>query len=149
MAVYAVPQVMAAAFAVSPLSGEVALLVKLVRVMCIGPVVLATGIFMRRRGRETSPMTGTQLLPWFVVGFCALLVLRNLGLLPVRVLPTLHDIGCSLTLWAMAGVGLCVELAAVRAVGLRVGLASALSMGFLVGVSLLLICGLGLHGGDR
>jgi uncharacterized integral membrane protein (TIGR00698 family) len=147
MAVYAVPQVMAAAYAVSPLSGDLALLVKLVRVMCLGPVVLATGVVMRWRGQATAPRPWTQVLPWFVVGFFALLTCRSLGLIPTAAVLALRSVGRSLTLWAMAGVGLGVELAAVRAVGLRVGLASALSMGLLVGVSLLLIVGLGLHAG--
>jgi len=147
MAVYAVPQVMAAAYAVSPLSGDVAVLVKLVRVLFLGPVVLATGVVMRWRGHATAPRSRTQLLPWFVVGFFALLTCRSLGLLPTAVVLALRTVGRSLTLWAMAGVGLGVELAAVRAVGLRVGLASALSMGLLVAVSLLLIVGLGLQVG--
>jgi uncharacterized integral membrane protein (TIGR00698 family) len=98
MAVYAVPQVMAAAFAGSPLSGEVALLVKLARVMCIGPVVLATGMCMRRRGHAASPLTRTQLLPWFVVGFFALFILRSLGAIPAGALPALRGVGRSLTL---------------------------------------------------
>jgi uncharacterized membrane protein YadS len=81
------------------------------------------------------------------VGFFALLTGRSLGLLPTAVVLALRTMGRSLTLWAMAGVGLGVELAVVRVVGARVGLASALSMGLLVAVSLLLIVGLGLHAG--
>jgi uncharacterized integral membrane protein (TIGR00698 family) len=147
MAVYAVPQVMAAAYAVSPLSGDVALLVKLVRVMCLGPVVLATSIFLRWRGHATAARPWTQLLPWFVVGFFTLLTCRSLGLIPTATVLALRTVGRSLTLWAMAGVGLGVELAAVRAVGPRVGIASALSMGLLVAVSLILVFGLGLYAG--
>jgi uncharacterized integral membrane protein (TIGR00698 family) len=147
MAVYAVPQVMAAAYAVSPLSGDVALLVKLVRVLCLGPVVLAIGVVLRWRGHATASRPWTQLLPWFVVGFFALLTCRSLGLLPPATGLALRTVGRSLTLGAMAGVGLGVELAAVRAVGPRVGIASALSMGLLVAVSLLLIISLGLHAG--
>jgi len=147
MAVYAVPQVMAAAYAVSPRSGDVALLVKLVRVMCLGPVVLATSAVMRWRGHATAPRPWTQLLPWFVVGFFALLTCRSLGVLPTATVLALRTLGRGLTLWAMAGVGLGVELATVRAVGPRVGLASALSMGLLVAMSLLLIVGLGLQAG--
>src|SRR5665213_2774939 len=40
LTVYAVPQVLAAAFPVSVLSGQVGTLVKLVRVLMLGPVVL-------------------------------------------------------------------------------------------------------------
>lgn len=50
MTVYAVPQVIAASFPVSQFSGEVATLVKLVRVMFLGPVVLFFGIALRNTG---------------------------------------------------------------------------------------------------
>src|SRR5262245_41213591 len=102
---------------------------------------------MRWRGHAIAPHAWTQVLPWFVVGFFALLTGRSLGLIPTAALLALRSVGRSLTLWAMAGVGLGVELATVRAVGPRVGIASALSMGLLAAVSLLLIFGLGLHVG--
>ncbi len=53
MTVYAVPQVLAATFPVSTLSGQIGTLVKLVRVLMLGPVV----IFFALRAR--SSQTGT------------------------------------------------------------------------------------------
>src|ERR1051325_1037331 len=52
LTVYAVPQVLAAAFAVSQLSGQVATAVKLARVLMLGPVV--TFFALRGRAKGTS-----------------------------------------------------------------------------------------------
>ncbi len=51
LTVYAVPQVLAAAFAVSPLSGQVATVVKLARVLMLGPVVVFFALRAPRRGQ--------------------------------------------------------------------------------------------------
>lgn len=146
MAVYAVPQVVAAAFAVSQLSGEVATLVKLMRVMLLAPVVLLTGLYMRTQGNEQHAVKRSQLMPWFVVGFFSLAALRSLELIPHELIQPLRDSGRLLTIWAMAGLGLGVEIAAIRTVGPRVGLASMLSMVLLVCLSIILIEVLGING---
>ena len=146
MAVYAVPQVVAAAFAVSTLSGQVATLVKILRVMFLAPVVLFTGFFMRQRSETTHQITRSQLLPWFVIGFFIMLGIRSSGVLSSEVVEAMRELGKGLTIWAMAGLGLGVELAAIRSVGPRVGLTSILSMCLLVAISLCLVYLLGIDG---
>ena len=148
MSVYAVPQVVAAAFAVSPLSAQIATLVKLMRVMFLGPVVLATGLAMKLRGRGQTNIRRSQLLPWFVIGFFAFLCLRSLGAIPAEAIAPLRQSGKALTVWAMAGLGLGVELAAIRSVGPRLALTSLLSMALLVALGIGLSLALGLDGGD-
>ena len=49
LTVYAVPQVLAATLPVSALSGQVGTLVKLTRVLMLGPIVIGLSIAMRRR----------------------------------------------------------------------------------------------------
>jgi uncharacterized membrane protein YadS len=138
--------VVAAAFAVSTLSAEVATLVKLMRVMFLGPVVLGTGLVMRLRNRQQTNVRRSQLLPWFVIGFFLLLSLRSLGAIPESAAEPMRDAGKALTIWAMAGLGLGVEFAAIRSVGPRVGLTSVLSMALLVALSIGLALALGLDG---
>lgn len=125
MSVYAVPQVVAAAFPVSQLSGEVATLVKLTRVLLLGPVVVAMGLLFRggaaRRGLSTY-------VPWFVAAFLLLAALRSTGLLPDTVAGPAREASRLLTILAMAGLGFGVELAAVRAVGPRVAAAVVTSL---------------------
>jgi uncharacterized integral membrane protein (TIGR00698 family) len=84
MGVYAVPQVVAAAFPVSELSGEIATTVKLARVLMLGPVVLTVGMVMAALGSHGlgSRLRWTTVLPWFVIGFALLAALRVAGWLP-------------------------------------------------------------------
>jgi uncharacterized integral membrane protein (TIGR00698 family) len=139
MAVYAMPQVVAAGYAVSHTSGEVATLVKLLRVMFIGPVVIATGLFIKARGGGDYYLKRSQILPWFVVGFFLLLMLRSSGVIPESAIHPIQDLGRLLTILAMAGLGLGVEFAAIKSVGPRVGVTSVLSMVMLIVLSLSLV----------
>ncbi|MBM4416855.1 MAG: putative sulfate exporter family transporter [Chloroflexi bacterium] len=132
MAVYAVPQVIAAAFPVSQLSGEVATTVKLTRVLLIGPVVIAASLLFRHgSGRGLA-----SFLPWFVIGFLILAAARSTSLLPTAPAELLREGSRALTLVAMAGLGFGVEIAAVRAVGARVAAAVLASLTFLLAVTL-------------
>ena len=148
MSVYAVPQVIAAAFPVSQLSGEVATLVKLTRVMLLGPVVLVTALVMSRRGEPGQPKRGwNTYAPWFVVVFLVLAALRSGGALTDALALPARDLSRGLTIVAMAGLGFGVDLGAVRLVGLRVGAAVIISLAFLVGLTLALVRLLGIAGG--
>lgn len=141
MGVYAVPQVLAAAFPVSALSGEIATTVKLGRVMLLGPLVLAVGLAMSLigAGEDRARVRWQAALPWFLVGFVTLAAARNLGLLPDPLVQPLRALGSWLTILAMAGLGLGVRLAVVRTVGPRVGIAVVLSLALLISLTLLLI----------
>jgi len=146
MSVYAVPQVVAAAFPVSQLSGQVATLVKLSRVVLLGPVVVLFAFIYRNRGGGAARRGWNTYLPWFVAMFFVLAVLRSTGLLPSGVVRPARDTSRYLTILAMAGLGFGVEVAAVRKVGPRVGSAVVVSLLFMVTVTLTLIHVLGISG---
>ena len=144
MSVYAVPQVIAAAFPVSQLAGEVATLVKLMRVMLLGPVVLLFALLYR--GGAGAERSWKTYLPPFVVVFLALAALRSLGILPGALAVPAQDASRALTTVAMAGLGFGVDLAAVRKVGPRVGAAVIISLAFMIGLALTLIRALAIGG---
>jgi uncharacterized integral membrane protein (TIGR00698 family) len=152
MSVYAVPQVVAAAAPVSLLSLEVATLVKLTRVLLLGPAVLVVGGLFRLMGGEGTAATRTgwrasaALVPWFVGGFLVLATLRSLGLLPDAIVQPGRDVSRVLMVLAMAGLGFGVELAAVRTVGPRVALAVVCSLAFMATFTLALMRLAGLQG---
>lgn len=140
LTVYAVPQVLAAAFPVSALSGQVGTLVKLVRVLMLGPVVLFFALVYRRERRDASPTTGiTGFVPWFIVGFLVLAILRSLGAMPPAVADYSRAVSGWLTIAAMAALGLGVDIRAITRVGRPVVLTVGLSMIVLIGLSLLVI----------
>ena len=142
MTVYAVPQVVAATFPVSLLSGTTGTLVKLVRVLMLGPVVLFFAL--RNRDAAQGRLSFSRLVPWFIVGFVLLGVLRSLGLLPVDLANTLREASRWLTVAALAALGLGVDIRVVRKVGRPVALAVIGSLIVLIVLSLLLIKGLGI-----
>lgn len=130
LSVYAVPQVLAAAFPVSKLSGEVATLVKLVRVLMLGPVVLFFSVRERDRGvHAPSLMT---LVPWFIVGFLALAALRAVGGVPESWIAPTRLVSSNLTIVAMAALGLSADVRTVARAGSRVIVAVSLSLLLLV-----------------
>jgi uncharacterized membrane protein YadS len=150
LTVYAVPQVLAAAFPVSALAGQVGTLVKLVRVLMLGPVVLFFTVLHRtptphadagtigaRAGRGAFSLA--RALPWFIVGFLLLAALRSAGVIPAETGGALKQLSSWLTLLAMAALGLGVDLRALRQVGLSVVLTVSASLLALIGMSVALI----------
>ena len=145
LTVYSVPQVLAAAFAVSAVSGQIATVVKLARVLMLGPVV--TFFALRAHRTSSATLSLRTLVPWFVFGFVVLAIARSMHLIPDGAAAVAKNAATWLTIAAMAALGLSVDLRAVRAVGSSVILAVTLSLGVLVVMSLALIFGLAKLGG--
>lgn len=157
LTVYAVPQVLAATVPVSLLATQVGTLVKLVRVLMLGPVVVAfsllaphlpaehgqgagVGAAPRREGR----LAFTKLVPWFILGFLILASLRSLGLIPDAAVRPLTQLAGFLTVLSMAALGLGVDVRVIARVGGRVTLAVTGSLAVLIAISLALIRLLGI-----
>jgi len=154
LTVYAVPQVLAATAPLGALSVQIGTLVKLVRVLMLGPVILALSV-MTANWREATdeppphvtagdrPAAGKialhHLVPWFIVGFLALALMRSAGFIPAPALGPISWVANLLTIVAMAALGLGVEVRAVAQSGPRVIAAVVVSLLFLGVVSLALI----------
>lgn len=134
LTVYAVPQVLAAAAPGGLAAMQAGTLVKLLRVLMLGPVILVLGIAERRRGGAPTARP-VALLPWFIIGFVVLAGLRSLELAPQALLAAPAVIASALTVVAMAGLGLSVDARAVAAAGGRVIVAASLSLLALVAAS--------------
>src|SRR6185436_2258741 len=118
LTVYAVPQVLAATFPVSALSGEVGTLVKLVRVLLLGPVVVFFSFRHHRIG--TQKLNPASFVPWFIAGFLVLAAARSLGAIPTSAAGVVREVSRWLTVAAMAALGLGVDVRALGRVGPRV-----------------------------
>ena len=139
LTVYAVPQVLAATLPVGIASAQIGTLVKLVRVLMLGPVVILLSILAGRRSQAGPGLSLNRLVPWFIVGFLGLALLRSLGLIPDAILKAVLPAATLLTVVAMAALGLGVDLKVLGRVGGRVTLAVTLSLLVLMGISLGLI----------
>jgi uncharacterized membrane protein YadS len=130
---------------VSVVSGQVATVVKLARVLMLGPVVVALSLRQRGSAPATEQPRGVSLVPWFVVGFVLLAVARSVALLPEIAISASRVSAQWLTIAAMAALGLSVDFASVRRVGARVAIAAVGSLLALLGMVIALISALGIR----
>lgn len=140
LSVYAVPQVLAATFPVSAAAGQIASLVKLTRVLLLGPVVALFAVVYRERGTDpgTSSLTIRKLVPWFVIGFGIAVALRSAGVIPGWFADLAQETSRVLTAIAMAGLGLSVDVRSVRETGGKVALVVLILTGVLVATAVTL-----------
>lgn len=143
LTVYAVPQVLAATLPIGALSNQVGTVVKLVRVLMLGPVVLLISLLASKLREETDepapevtagdrPKPGKlalhQLVPWFIIGFLVVAGVRTAGWIPKPVLEPTAVVANLLTTISMAALGLGVDIRVVAKAGPRVTLAVTLSL---------------------
>jgi uncharacterized integral membrane protein (TIGR00698 family) len=134
LTVYAVPQVLAATAPVGSIATEVGTIVKLARVVMLGPVCVAFSLLAPRFRETEAPEQAVPLkatLPWFVIGFLVMGALRSLGLIPEFVAPPLAEISKFMTVMALAALGLGIDLRGAFRVGPRIILAALGSVLFL------------------
>lgn len=137
LTVYAVPQVLAATAPAGLVAVQMGTLVKLVRVLMLGPVVLVLGVIAGRSGGKRPGVS--RLVPWFILGFLALAALRSAGLVPHGVLAPAAMAANLLTILAMAALGLATDLHVVARAGSRVTAAVVASLAVLGGISVALV----------
>ena len=130
-----VGQVVAAGSVAGSIGADLALLVKLSRVVLLAPALVALAWWSARQASLTAapgaPLRRSWLLPPFVLGFLALGAAVSAGLLGASAVTLLSTAGTLLTAAAMAGIGLGLDARAVRGPGrqaLAVGLASFLAL---------------------
>ena len=146
LTVYAVPQVLAATVPAGLVATQIGTLVKLVRVLMLGPVVLGMTFLAPRLNGETpgpfpGPGTGRRpglfkLVPWFILGFLALAAVRSVGLVPNGAVAPITRVAALLTVVSMAALGLGVDVRVIGRVGGRVTAAVTLSLMLLLLMSI-------------
>ena len=148
LTVYAVPQVLAAAAPMGAVATQMGTLVKLVRVLMLGPVVLCLSL-LTRRARDPSgddasgKLKLSKLVPWFIIGFLTLAGLRSLGLVPHVLLAPAAFAASNLTIISMAALGLGTDLKTVAGAGPRVIATVTGSLALLMAMSFALIRAIG------
>jgi uncharacterized integral membrane protein (TIGR00698 family) len=146
LTVYAVPQVLAATLPIGELSNQVGTVVKLVRVLMLGPVVLGLSLIAGKLSaddgdrRPKAKKAGLhELVPWFIIGFLLVATARSLGLIPEPLLAPLKSTAAILTTVSMAALGLGVDVRVVAKAGARVTTAVTASLIVLGVISFVLI----------
>jgi uncharacterized integral membrane protein (TIGR00698 family) len=145
LTVYAVPQVLAATVPAGLVSTQIGTLVKLVRVLMLGPLVVALSLFAPRlqgnaadqpKRKSASPF---KLVPWFIIGFLVLAALRSFQVVPDVVVMPITRLAAILTVVSMAALGLGVDIRVLSSVGGRVTAAVTISLILLLAMSIGLV----------
>ena len=145
LTVYAVPQVLAATVPAGIVSTQIGTLVKLVRVLMLGPIVVGLSLVAAQRRKRHADATKAiaispfKLVPWFIIGFLVLTALRSLQLVPDIAIAPVTKTATVLTVVSMAALGLGVDVRVLSTVGGRVTAAVTLSLLLLLGLSIGLV----------
>ncbi len=115
--IHDVAQVVGAGYGMSPETGDAATVVKLMRVAMLLPVIVFAGMMTRARlgpAAERPP-----LLPWFAVGFAALVAVNSTGWVAPGVSAAGGQLSQGCLVAAMAAIGMKTQLRALATVGLK------------------------------
>lgn len=135
-AVHDVGQVVATAQTAGTAALALAVVVKLVRVLMLAPVSALAGLHHRRRSGSEGKLP--PLVPLFVAGFLAAVVLRTLGFLPAEALSAAATVQDLLFAAALFGLGTSVNVRRLVRSGGPAAAASLVSWTIIVGASLAL-----------
>lgn len=115
--IHDVAQVVGAGFLVSDEVGEVATVIKLIRVAMLAPIILVASLIIRQLDPVTSGTGRPPIIPGFVAAFVVLVTLNSLGAFPEVVTDTAEGV----SRWAL--------LAAIGALGCKTSLGEIVKVG--------------------
>jgi uncharacterized integral membrane protein (TIGR00698 family) len=143
--IHEVAQVVGAASNVSPEATHIATIVKMTRVMLLVPVLLAIGFWISRSRHASadggSPSTGKIAVPWFALGFLALVIVNSLHVLPDAATSTINMLDTFALTMAMTALGMETRIAQIRQAGPRALATGAILYAWLVGGGLAITLG--------
>lgn len=140
--IHEIAQVAAAAYQHGPQAGDAATVAKLSRVILLAPVILLLGLAARRRNPGTDAAGGAP-MPWFLLGFLALVGLNSLVAIPVGLGNAIAAATTFLLCMALAAMGLETDAGRLRARGMRPLLLGAGASLFIAAFSLVLVKAVG------
>lgn len=116
--IHEVAQVFAAARAVGPDAADAAVITKMVRVMMLAPFLLGLSAWLNRSAATVAQPRG-MVVPWFALGFAAMVVLNSVLPLPAKAAAAAVGVDGFLLAMAMAALGLTTHVSAIRKAGAR------------------------------
>jgi uncharacterized integral membrane protein (TIGR00698 family) len=135
--IHEVAQAVAAGGAIGGAALGVATVVKLARVLMLAPVLAILSVQQRRAASGAATTKRPPLVPMFVAGFIACVVVRSTGLLPNTFIAHGQVVQTALLTVAMFALGTGVQLAMLRKVGVRPFLVATVSTAWIATVALI------------
>lgn len=138
--IHEIAQVIAATFQDGTSAGEFGTIAKLSRVAMLAPVVITLGLLAsRNRGHGAQTSRKRAPMPWFVLGFVALVIVNSLVTIPAGTKGIIVAVTTFLLSMALAAMGLETDINKLYAKGLRPLLLGAIAFIFIAGFSLMLV----------
>jgi uncharacterized integral membrane protein (TIGR00698 family) len=141
--IHEVAQVVGAASNVSPEATHIATIVKMTRVMLLVPVLLVIGVWINRSRSSADGVRGKGKLavPWFALGFLALVVVNSLHMLPDAATGAINTLDTFALTMAMTALGMETRIAQIREAGPRALATGAILYAWLIGGGLVITLG--------
>jgi uncharacterized integral membrane protein (TIGR00698 family) len=141
--IHEIAQVVAVAFQDGQKAGEFGTIAKLSRVMLLAPMVIGIGFMAARGAKHRTPDAGKPSarppLPWFVLGFVALVGVNSLVAIPPEARAWIVAATTFLLSVALAAMGLETDIGKLASRGVRPALLGAFAFLFVAAFSLMLI----------
>jgi uncharacterized integral membrane protein (TIGR00698 family) len=139
--IHEIAQVVAASYQEGQQAGEFGTIAKLSRVAMLAPMVIGLGLLAARNNRKAGVTNATARapMPWFVLGFVALVGLNSVVTIPPEARSVIVSVTTVMLSMALAAMGLETDIRKLRAKGLRPLMLGAAAFFFIAGFSLLLV----------
>jgi len=137
--IHEIAQVVAASFQDGQRAGEFGTMAKLARVMLLAPMVIALSVKLRIFQTLNTAKAVRPPLPWFVLGFIAVVAINSAIAVPGEAKDTIAMSTTFLMSMALAAMGLETDISKLRAEGLKPVLLGAVAFLFISCFSLTLI----------
>lgn len=116
--IHDVAQVVGAGYSMSTETGDIATVVKLMRVAMLLPVIICAAMITRMQGagatRERPPI-----LPFFAVGFLIMVGINSTGWVPATIQTGVNDLSRWCLVIAISALGMKTQLKALASVGIK------------------------------
>lgn len=115
--VHEVAHVVGAGGAIGPQASDTAVIVKMTRVILLVPTLVVLGWFFSPKKNDGQSSAGQIVIPWFAVGFLAVIGFNSLGYLDATQVDLINRIDHFLLTMAMTALGLETRFESIRSVG--------------------------------
>lgn len=139
--IHDVAQVVGAGYGMSQQTGDVATVVKLMRVAMLLPVIVFAVVLVRARASDSSDAGGPRppLLPSFAVAFAVLVAINSTGWLPLAVAKAGSEFSRWCLVASIAGIGMKTQLKELTTVGIKPIVLMLAETGFLAALVLAML----------
>jgi uncharacterized integral membrane protein (TIGR00698 family) len=135
--IHEVAHVVGAGYSMSRETGDIATIVKLMRVAMLVPVIVCAALVTRRAQNKAESADRPPLLPWFAVAFLLLAWINSSGWIGSTMQSFTNDVSRWCLIIAMSAIGMKTQLKQIVAVGLK---PVVLMLGEAVFLAVLVLC---------